>query len=315
MSNTEIRVPDSLQNDSRRSIDRLLFVADAAVADVDELPPAVLAVIDAAAEVYVVTPTLPGRLAWLADDVDRFRHVADERLDTVLGHLRSIGTDVTGLSGRGSVPLVIADAVAEFQPNHVLIALCSPEHANWQERRLVEHIEHRLGLPVTTYAVDRRGRTLTASGPLLLCYDGSDHARNAIEHAGTLFAGEHALVVTVWHLPSGLAGLSWLGGAASTDTAVEAERAAAVRGDRLADEGVRIADKAGLKAEAVAVEATGPVWTTILKIADRHDAGTIVMGSRGLGGLRATALGSVSSAVVRHAARPALVIPRPVARG
>ena len=51
-------------------IQRLLFVADAAVADVDELPRAVRAVIDAAAEVYVVTPTLPGRLAWLADDIE-----------------------------------------------------------------------------------------------------------------------------------------------------------------------------------------------------------------------------------------------------
>ena len=41
---------------------------------------ALRAVIDAAAELYVVTPTLPGRLAWLADDVDRVRHIADERL-------------------------------------------------------------------------------------------------------------------------------------------------------------------------------------------------------------------------------------------
>ena len=71
--------------DIRPAMRRLLFVADAAVADVDELPRSVRSVIDAAAEVYVVTPTLPGRLAWLADDVDRFRHVADERLDVVRG--------------------------------------------------------------------------------------------------------------------------------------------------------------------------------------------------------------------------------------
>ncbi|MGH2822872.1 MAG: hypothetical protein ACRDLY_07625 [Thermoleophilaceae bacterium] len=70
---------------------RLLFVADAAVAEVGELPPAARALIDAAAEVYVLTPTLPGRLAWLADDSDRCRHVAGERLDTVLDHMHSIG--------------------------------------------------------------------------------------------------------------------------------------------------------------------------------------------------------------------------------
>jgi hypothetical protein len=42
-------------------------------------------VIAAPADVYVVTPALPGRLARLADNVDRFRHVAGERLDTVPG--------------------------------------------------------------------------------------------------------------------------------------------------------------------------------------------------------------------------------------
>lgn len=161
MNRTDVEVPEP--SDRTRSLERLLFVADAAVADIDELPPGVRAVIDAAAEVYVLTPTLPNRLAWLADDVDRYRHVADERLDTVLGHMRSIGARAAGLAGRGSVPLVIADAVSEFQPNHILIALRSPEHADWQERRLIEHIEERFGLPVTTYPVDRQGHTSTAA--------------------------------------------------------------------------------------------------------------------------------------------------------
>src|SRR3954462_14871601 len=40
-------------------IQRLLFVSDAAVADVDALPPAVRAIIDAATEVNVLTPALP----------------------------------------------------------------------------------------------------------------------------------------------------------------------------------------------------------------------------------------------------------------
>ena len=128
-------------------IQRLLFVADAAVADVDELPPVTRAIIDAATEVYVLTPTLPGRLAWLADDVDRFRHYADERLDTVLSHMHSIGADAGGAAARGSVMTVIADAVAEFEPDHILIALLVSDHANWQERRLIEHVESRFRLP------------------------------------------------------------------------------------------------------------------------------------------------------------------------
>jgi nucleotide-binding universal stress UspA family protein len=297
-------------NERRAPVERLLFIADAAVADTDELPTTVRAVIDAAASVYVVTPTLPGRLAWLADDVDRFRHVADDRLDTVLGHMRAIGAHATGVASRGSLLTVIADAVDEFRPDHILIALRSSAHANWQERRLVAHVEERFGLPVTTYEVDLQGHTPVADGPLLLCYDGSPGARDAIQHAAGLFPGRRALVLTAWE-PVAVPGSLGMGGeAAPMVDFAELDRAAAERGGDRADEGVRIARSVGLQAEALPVKATGPIWKTILEIADGHDAATIVMGSRGLAGLRAMFLGSVSGAVVHHADRPTLIVPR-----
>jgi nucleotide-binding universal stress UspA family protein len=306
--------PASSTTVRRSAVQRLLFVADAAVAEVQELPPAARAVIDFAQEVYVVTPTLPGRLAWLADDVDRFRHVADERLDAVLGHMRSIGADASGVAGRGSVLTVIADAVADFAPDHILLALRSSEHANWQERRLIEHIEDHFGLPVTTYAVDVRGRTASADGPLILCYDGSVDAAHAIERAGALFAGRSALVVTVWQQPlAGLGGIAWSGEAPSMLDVGELDREAAENGGRVAADGVRVAERAGLSAESLAVKATGPVWKTILGVAERNDAAAIVMGSRGFTGLRSMLLGSVSSAVVGHADRPTLVMRHSVA--
>jgi nucleotide-binding universal stress UspA family protein len=306
--------PASSTTVRRSAVQRLLFVADAAVAEVQELPPAARAVIDFAQEVYVVTPTLPGRLAWLADDVDRFRHVADERLDTVLGHVRSIGADARGLAGRGSVLTVIADAVADFAPDHILLALRSSEHANWQERHLIEHIEDRFGVPVTTYAVDVRGRTASADGPLILCYDGSVDAAHAIERAGALFAGRSALVVTVWQQPlAGLGGIAWSGEAPSMLDVGELDREAAENGGRVAADGVRLAERAGLSAESLAVKATGPVWKMILGVAERNDAAAIVMGSRGFTGLRSMLLGSVSSAVVGHADRPTLVMRHSVA--
>jgi hypothetical protein len=165
VSSPDIEVLDSQPNESGQTIPRLLVVADAAVAEVSELPSRVRAVIDAAAEVYVLTPTLPGRLAWLADDVDRCRHAADERLDTVLGHMRSIGAHASGDALRGSLLTVLADAVAEFEPDHILVALRSTEHANWQERGLIEHVEERFGLPLTTFAIDPEGHVSTAPGP------------------------------------------------------------------------------------------------------------------------------------------------------
>ena len=308
--NTRVTTPESPAHGA--SIARLLFVADAAVADVDELPPAVRAVIDAAAEVYVVTPSLPGRLAWLADDIDGFRHLADERLDMVLGQMHSIDAHASGWAGRGSVLTPISDAVARFRPDHILLALRSAEHANWQEKRLIEHLEERFGLPLTTYAVDPRGHTSSAAGPLLLCYDGSEDATHAIERAGELFAGRHALVVTVRQPIAATDTVAVLGATGGMVNVVDIERASAETDGLLAEKGRRIAQAAGLHAQPVAIGSTGPVWETIVDVADRYDAATIVMGSRGLTGLRSFLLGSVSNAVVHHADRPTLIIPPPV---
>jgi nucleotide-binding universal stress UspA family protein len=305
--------PNGVESDApptnpTRGIERLLFVSDAAVADVEELPPVVRAIIDATTEVYVLTPTLPGRLAWLADEVDRFRHYADERLETVLSDMHAIGADAGGAALRGSVVTAIADAVTAFEPDHILIALHVSAHANWQERRLIEHVENRFRLPVTAFAVDPAGHTRTADGPLLLCYDGSADAKHAIEHAGRLLGGRDALAVTVWQPTPALGGSASAGLTDGKFDLVEVDPADADLGERVARAGARIAQQAGLHATPVAVEATGPVWKTIVEIAERHDAATIVMGSRGLTGLRPILLGSVSSAIVHHADRPTLIV-------
>src|SRR3954462_588946 len=289
-------------------IQRLLFVADAAVSDAAELPPAVRAIIDAATEVNVLTPTLPGRLAWPPDGGDRFRHCAAERLDTVLSHMRAIGADAGGAAALGSVVTVIADAVTAFEPDHILIALHVSQHANWQERRLIEHVENRFRLPIVTFAVDPAGHTRTADGPLLLCYAGSEDAKPASEHAGRVLGGRDALVVTVRQPTPALGSSASAGGTDSTFDVVEVDRATADFGKGVARDGVRIAQRAGLHAKPVAVEAAAPVWKTTAEMPARHDAATIVMGSRGLTGLRPMLLGSVASAIVHHADRPTLII-------
>jgi nucleotide-binding universal stress UspA family protein len=48
----------------------------------------------------------------------------------------------------------------------------------------------------------------------------------------------------------------------------------------------------------------------IVNLADEIGAGLIVMGSRGLGGIRRALMGSVSDSVVRHAHCPVLVVRR-----
>lgn len=52
-----------------------------------------------------------------------------------------------------------------------------------------------------------------------------------------------------------------------------------------------------------------PVWRSIIDAAQELDAAAIAVGSRGLGGLRSLALGSVSTAVLHHAHRPVVAMP------
>jgi nucleotide-binding universal stress UspA family protein len=121
------------------------------------------------------------------------------------------------------------------------------------------------------------------------------------------------LVLTVWEPAVNPGGYAWLGEDTSIINFAELDRAAAEHGGRVADEGVRIALEEGLGAEPIAIKATGPVWRTILEIADRENAAVIVMGCRGLTGVRSLLLGSVSSAVIHHADRPTLVVHHPSA--
>jgi hypothetical protein len=103
-----------------------------------------------------------------------------------------------------------------------------------------------------------------------------------IEHAGRLLAGRGALVVTVWQPTPALRSSASAGATDSPFDFVEVDCAASDLGERVARDGVRLAQQAGLHAKPVAVEATGPVWKTIVEI--------------------------VSSGIVHHADRPTLII-------
>ena len=152
--------------------------------------------------------------------------------------------------------------------------------------------------------------TTPPDGPLLLCYDSSDDAAGAIKDAARLLATDHALVLAVWEPLAGLGTIAWAGATASMVDFVELDQAAATDGLRVAEAGARLAREAGLEAEAIAVKAAGPIWKTILEVAEEHRAAAIVLGSRGLTGVRSMLLGSVSGAVVHHADRPTLVVHR-----
>jgi nucleotide-binding universal stress UspA family protein len=141
------------------------------------------------------------------------------------------------------------------------------------------------------------------SGPVLFAYDGSELAKLAIDEAGRQLApGRDALVVCVWQtgdlgfLPTD--GLQ-LNAAEATEVRKAAEDVAAA--------GASLAEKAGFRAQSVAVTAA-PTWKGIVAIANERKASLIVLGSHSRRGLARHLLGSVAAAVVAHSGASVLVV-------
>jgi hypothetical protein len=120
---------------------------------VDQLPPGVRELVEAADEVLVVTPALPGRFEWLASATDAAREQADERLQAVLGQLEELDVKARGEIGSDDPLEAFADAIRDFHPDHLLIALRAKQRAGWQERGLLDQIQERFSLPMTVFAL------------------------------------------------------------------------------------------------------------------------------------------------------------------
>jgi hypothetical protein len=144
---------------------RLLVMAGAAVAGVEQVPPLIQVLIREAAEILVIAPALPGRLQWLSSDSDRVRYEADERLRTVIEQIETLapGAAKTGDVGDDTPYSAFIDAVRRFEPDHILIAMRSADHSAWQERRLTDRVRTAFHVPFTVFEIDRRGRVSAAS--------------------------------------------------------------------------------------------------------------------------------------------------------
>jgi nucleotide-binding universal stress UspA family protein len=144
-----------------------------------------------------------------------------------------------------------------------------------------------------------------AVGPIVLAVDGSEEAKQATKAAAELSGGTGSEVhlVSVLPEPESMYGPHFY----STDVEerllerVDAESRAFL--DKQAE-----AVRSGGGSPAQTYLAKGQPDAEIVKLAEEIGAGLIVMGSRGLGGVRRALMGSVSDSVVRHAHCPVLVV-------
>jgi nucleotide-binding universal stress UspA family protein len=148
---------------------------------------------------------------------------------------------------------------------------------------------------------------------ILICYDGSADARTAIEQAARLFPQARATVLTVWEpfvevVARSTVGFGLVPSVPDSDELDAASRKAA---EQTATEGAGLATKLGISTETRACAQTTTTGRTILSVADELGSDAIVMGSRGLTGLKSLLLGSVSHEVIQHADRTVVVVPSP----
>lgn len=142
-------------------------------------------------------------------------------------------------------------------------------------------------------------------GPLVLCFDGSEAAERAIRTAPVLVGRGRAARVLYAYNPTerGLGIVQ-----AVTGGRIDAPVSGEADAHDVVDAGVTIAREAGFDAEALLLEADQPMGELIAATAEKLDAPAIVMGQRGLSGLKSALLGSVTRDVVNADHRPVVLV-------
>src|SRR5271163_4477846 len=154
--------------------------------------------------------------------------------------------------------------------------------------------------------------------PIVIAYDGSDAARAAVKEAAALFGSRPAIVLTVWE--PGLADFMLMPNTMGTGTmmmpydpaTVQAvDKAAEDHARDIAEDGAQLARAGGLVAEALPVRDAADIADAILETASERGAAAIVIGSRGLKGLKSKMIGSSSSSVLGRSELPVVIVHAP----
>jgi nucleotide-binding universal stress UspA family protein len=137
---------------------------------------------------------------------------------------------------------------------------------------------------------------------------GSPGAVAASDAARTLLGPRAATVVSVWCPIMAVAPVA--GGIPAYLSDLDPKLDDEAR--ELAEQGARLARDAGFDADCCTV-GQGAAWLGITEMAETLDAEVIVVGARGLSGLKSVVLGSTSNGVLHHTTRPVLVVHEPEA--
>ena len=150
-------------------------------------------------------------------------------------------------------------------------------------------------------------------GPTVIAFDGSPASRQAVATVAALLQPRRTLVLTVWEAALAHAAAApppdvGMSPVVDPSAVLDVDRELRRHAERVSRAGAELARSMGLDAEPIAAVDVGDVGRTVVELARRHDAAAIVVGSRGLSGLRARLEGSTSKGVVKHASCPVVVV-------
>lgn len=145
----------------------------------------------------------------------------------------------------------------------------------------------------------------------LVCYDGSDSAKRAIEVLSAQLPGGEVTVLHVWRESVGVLPDAFSDSGAPGPSVAQLERVSAQRAQEIADQGKELAEACGLHATTLIESTHSESWKAILEAADAIDAGLIVLGTRGRVAFEPALLASVSGGVLWGSKRPLLIVPTP----
>lgn len=141
---------------------RVLVLTNENLADANEVPEAIRPFIEEAEEIYVIAPTLTTWLQWVATDIDGARVSADERLRTVFDHMHAGGLKPQGAVGAENQVSAIADALADFDADLILLRLHVPGSGdeNWREHRIAEQVRSHFDVATVVFYFDNEGQVV-----------------------------------------------------------------------------------------------------------------------------------------------------------
>lgn len=136
----------------RRVVPVKLLIAAEGVQRAMQLPVAVRLLIEAASEIWVMSPSVVGPIQWLTGGVDEARQSADQRVEVIVDQLAAKGITATGKRGDELGREAFDDALRQFPADHVIVAMRQSDRP-WQRGAAMEHLFDRRGLSVTMFTV------------------------------------------------------------------------------------------------------------------------------------------------------------------